>query len=175
MMEHKAFLFDYESFERELCPALVHALATGETRRLESFISTNLDALRDPYEGEPLDADWASLIEVKDAHQYGDLALTKYYSPTADIGLGSAWERVQGLPEIASRAESPILGTIIGSGDASFDPGRMGSYFQSARIVREHYEYMLGLAKDAHSADLDEAVEMLAEAAKKNAGLYVTF
>ena len=175
MMEHKAFVFDYESFERELRPSLEDALATGDTSRLESFISMNLDALRDPYEGQPLRADWASLVEVKDAHQYGDFALTKYYNPTADIGLGSVWERVQDLAASPSRTSSPILGTTVGPSDAPFDAGKMGSYFQSARSVRENYEYVLELAKSTRSAELNKAAEMLEEAARNNAGLYVTF
>jgi len=174
-MEHKAFLFDYESFERELRPSLEDALATGDTSRLESFISTNLGALRDPYEGQPLLPDWASLIEVHDAHQYGDFALTKYYRPTDDIGLGSDWERVHDLAASSSRTESPILGATVGPSDAPFDAGKMGSYFQSPRSVRENYEYLLDLAKTTHSADLKKATEMLAEAARNNAGLYVTF
>lgn len=175
MMEHKAFVFDHDSFERELRPTLEDALATGDTSRLESFISANLDALRDPYEGQPLGPDWASLIEVHDAHQYGDFALTKYYSPTSDIGLGSVWERVHDLAASSERTESPILGTTVGPSDAPFDAGKMGSYFQSPRSVRENYEYVLELAKTTRSADLKKAAEMLEEAARKNAGLYVTF
>ncbi|MBA3458803.1 MAG: hypothetical protein H0T46_02500 [Deltaproteobacteria bacterium] len=174
-LEHKAFVFDYESFERELLPCLEDALATGDTSHLKSFINVNLDALRDPYEGEPLGANWASLIEIEDAHQYGDFALTKYYSPTADIGLGSAWERVPDLATSSSRTESPILGTTIGPPNNPFDAGKMGSYFQSAKRVRENYEALLELAKKAGSPELDTAVKMLEVAAKRNEGLYVTF
>ena len=83
-----------------------------------SFINANLGDLRDPYEGEPLGADWESLIETGDAHQYGDVALTKYYDPLADIGLGASWERVQELvANDPTLMESPILGSTIGPKD----------------------------------------------------------
>ena len=74
-MEHKAFIFDYGQFERELLPVLHDALASGECRALISFIRRNIDSLTDPSEGEPLTDDWEGMIEMKDAHQYGDFAL----------------------------------------------------------------------------------------------------
>lgn len=174
-MEHKAFVFDYESFEQELRPSLDAALASGDTSPLKSFIDGNLEALCDPYEGQPLGIDWASHVEVKDAHQFADFALTKYYDPCADIGLGSAWERVHRLAASPLRTESPVLGTTVGPSSARFDAGKMGSYFQSSKKVRENHEALLKLATRAGSADLDRALKMLEVAAKRNAGLYVTF
>src|SRR5256885_898845 len=81
MMEHKAFLFAYDSFNAELRPVLEHALRSRDYGPLVSFISDNLADLRDPYEGRPLGADWEAMIETHDAHQYGDFSLTKYYDP----------------------------------------------------------------------------------------------
>src|ERR1051326_1231389 len=97
MMEHKAFLFDYDAFDGELRAILEGALLSGACGGLVSFINANLGDLRDPYEGEPLGADWETMIETQDAHQYGDFALTKYYDPTADMGLGGAWDNIQEL------------------------------------------------------------------------------
>lgn len=171
-MEHKAFLFDHASFERELRPSLEDALGTGDTSRLVSFIEANRHARRDPYEGEPLGADWIAHIEVGDAHQYGDVALTKYYRPTDDIGLGLAWERVQDLVTAARCATSPILGTTVGPRANPFDPGKMGSYFQSASMVRDSYAFIVRLAS---SPDVTGALEMLETASSSNSGLYITF
>jgi hypothetical protein len=176
MMEHKAFLFNYDSFQRELRPILEDALLTGDCGALVSFINANLGDLRDPYEGEPLGTDWESLIETQDAHQYGDFALTKYYDPTADIGLGAAWEIVQELiANDPTLTESPILGSTVGPKDDPFDPGKMGSYFQSANQVRDHHRYLLNRAKKERSDELSRAIQMLEEAAKAETGLYVTF
>jgi hypothetical protein len=176
MMEHKAFLFDYDSFERELRAILEDALRSGDHSGLVSFINANLGDLRDPYEGEPLGADWEAMIETQDPHQYGDFALTKYYNPTADIGLGAAWENLQEL--IANDpllTESPILGSTIGLKDDPFDPGKMGSYLQSAQQVRQNQRYLANLAKKERAEVLNRAIQMLQEAVDANTGLYVTF
>jgi hypothetical protein len=176
MMEHKAFLFDYDSFDRELRAILEDALRSGDHSRLVSFINANLGDLRDPYEGEPLNAGWEAMIEMQDPHQYGDFALTKYYNPTADIGLGAAWENLQELiANDPALTESPILGSTIGPQDDPFDPGKMGSYFQSAQQVRQNRRYLLDLAKKGQTEDLKRAIQMLDQAAGAETGLYVTF
>jgi hypothetical protein len=177
MMEHKAFLFNYQSFDRELRAVLEDALRSGDHGSLVSFINAHLVDLRDPYEGEPLGANWEALIETQDPHQFGDFALTKYYNPTADIGVAAAWENLQEL--IAKNdpllAESPILGSTIGPKDNAFDPGKMGSYFQSAQQVRQSQSYLLNLAKEKPAEVLSGALAMLQEAADAGTGLYVTF
>jgi len=175
-MEHKAFLFDYDSFDRELRSILEDALGSGDSARLRSYIISNLHRLKDPYEGYALSGEWESLIESHNAHQYGDFALTKYYRPTSDIGLGRSWEHVQEL--IASDltlTESPILGATVGPRGNPFDPGGMGSYFQSSPSVRQHLEYLSGLAKNVKDDGLLKAMQMLNEAAKVDSGLYITF
>ncbi len=174
MMEHKAFLFDYAAFDCELRAILEGALISGDCGRLVSFINANLGDLRDPYEGEPLRADWQTLIESKDAHQYGDFALTKYYDPTGDIGLGAAWERIQALAG-NDETGSPILGRTIGPEHCPFDPGKMGAYFQTAEQVREHHTHLSGREKTKLSDPLNRVVQMLAKAVRIKCGLYVTF
>src|SRR5690349_15161787 len=91
-MEHKAFVFDWESFLQELSELLFSALVSDDTTRLKAWINSNVADLKDPYEGEPLTKDWEDTLDVKDAHQYGDFALTKYYDPARDIGLGHEWQ-----------------------------------------------------------------------------------
>jgi hypothetical protein len=176
MMEHKAFLFDYDAFERELRPILEDALRSGDCGVLVSFITRNLRWLRGPYEGDVLRADWQAMIETKDAHQYGDFALTKYYDATADVGLGAAWQSIQDLlARDPTLAVSPMLGSAIGPKDEPFDPGKMGSYFQSPDDVRAHYRYLLSRASTEPSDDLSQAMQMLEAAVKAKKGLYVTF
>jgi hypothetical protein len=173
MMEHKAFVFDYESFEPELRPTLERALASRDVSDLVSFVNEHLDFLTDPYEGEALDENWQRLVSPKDVHQYGDFALTKYYDPRADIGLGVDWERVEEvLP--AGLQRSPILGHTIGPEGALFDPGKMGAYFQSAQEVHESRKLLEGIEGCRIPAVL-RAVEMLRCAVEAGRGLYVTF
>ena len=173
-MEHKAFIFDYDRFERELLLVLRDALATNECSALISFIRQNIDSLTDPFEGEPLADNWEGMIETEDAHQYGDFALTKYYDPSDDIGLGSVWQTVQEYVP-ADRSISPILGCIVGSSEGPFDPGKMGSYFQNNEQVAESLEFLQQLAQQHCSEEVAEAVNLLERAFQSHKGLYVTF
>lgn len=176
MMEHKAFLFDYCGFECELQAILETAIGSSDVSELLRFIEENLSELRDPYKGDSLRGDWESRIEIRDAHQYGDFALTKYYDPSVDIGLGGSWVRIQEMAGNDSAIdESPILGRTVGPRDDPFDPGKLGSYFQDARQVRRSHEYLLEIAKAQRTEHLDEALAMLEASRKREAGLYVTF
>ena len=169
-MEHKAFIFDYDKFQIELYGTLVLSLENWDYSHLKTFILQNIFHLRDPYEGEPLDNDWEKLIETYDPHQYGDFAITKYYNPSDDIGLGYNWQSIheKSAGQLV-QSESPILGTPIGPKDKLFDPGKMGSYFQSAFRVKQNLAFMRTLAEG------EAAKNMLEKAASLNMGLYVTF
>src|SRR5215468_5200920 len=155
-MSHKAFVFDYEAFESQLRAILERALRTRDVGEIRAFIMANRAALRDPYEGEPLGADWEDLLERKDVDEYGDFALTRYYDPTRDIGLGDDWHEVP---------ERMILGVPLVVEGRAFDPGKQGSYFQPPALVQAHLQ--------ALGADLEPVRKMLEAAAGK--GLYVTF
>ncbi len=66
MIEHRAFLFQFDQFERELLPILQAALAAGDCTDLVAFIRQNIGELADPYEGRPLGEDWEKMIESPD-------------------------------------------------------------------------------------------------------------
>ena len=174
MMEHKAFIFDFDGFENELCPLIQHALRTDNCSGILEFICNNMDSLVDPYEGEQLQTDWEEMIEVADPHQYGDFALTKYYDPTQDIGLGLAWEVVQDHID-PNRTTSPILGTVVGEFESPFEPGKLGAYFQSRELIAQNLDYVQKIKQCKSSADLDNAIRLLQVASSSEKGLYVTF
>lgn len=176
MIEHKAFLFEYEAFENELLPLLHNSLVTGDCNELVQFILLNMEALCDPYEGQPLAEDWETMIEAPDSHQYGDFALTKYYDPADDLGLSSSWECIQkALAEVAEFQVSPILGSVVGPPDAPFDPGKMGAYFQSEGQVQVSLTQVQHLVTQTTADEIWEAVRMLEQASQSAKGLYVTF
>lgn len=169
-MEHKAFVFDYAGFYDELYGILLAGLRFGSVAGLRDFISGNLNALKDPYEGKPLCGDWERMIEFPDVHQYGDFALTKYYNPSEDIGLGHRWEHFQDLfGALGGLGWSPVLGEAIGPEENYFDPGKLGSYFQTPSQVNENLTRLLSLPE---AMDL---VTMLNRAAACEKGLYLTF
>jgi len=176
-LEHKAFVFDWDGFHRELSSILSASLDDGSPDVLRSFVNTNIALLRDPYEGESLDASWESMIEHPDPHQYGDVALTKYYDPQQDIGLGFDWEKIQGMlaRELGGNA-ALLLGTPFGPSGNFFDPGKQGSYFQSPSMVKENIGIVRKLRSRAHLLDVLPAVEAMFRSSEvSEKGLYVTF
>jgi hypothetical protein len=176
-LEHKAFIFDYSSFQAELQPLLEEALRSGEVFALVDFINKNLPALSDPYEGERLTSGWWSLLEEKDAHQYGDFALTKYYDPQADIGLGRRWETTEAALVQAFGSAKALLGSPLGTPGNLFDTGKAGAYFQTAEEVQGNRDRLEEAARrdPALRASAQGVLRMLNAAAEGDRGLYVTF
>lgn len=174
--EQKAFPFDYCGFQNEFEPVLLDALASGNLARLISFIESNRGVLRDPYEGYPLDEDWRGLMEEEDAHQFGDFALTKFYDPRDDIGLGSSWEQVQSaLDKEFGRGVISVLGHAVGPDGALFDPGKMGSYFLSEETAREACRKLRDLQAEARTEAIGNFLELLERCVAEGKGSYVTF
>jgi hypothetical protein len=175
--EHKAFVFDYLNFEAELKDILEDALVNGDTSYLKQYITENFVYLKDPYEGDRLNDDWESMLEVRDPHQYGDFALTKFYDPLDDIGLGYDWGAIQDLLSSKPECKVIILGLRIGSDNNYFDPGKLGSYFQSPVEVKRNLELLEDLIdQDPNLASfLDGTLQMLRYAGQADKGLYITF
>ena len=173
-MQHHAFLFDFDAYNNSLKTILEQALQSGSTQDLLHFIEQKRDGLKDPYEGDALPTDWRSFVDVDDVHQLGDVALTAFYSPTADRGFGQDWETLASMlePIAATLGFSPVLGRTIGPPDNPFDPGKMGSYFLSEDDVDR-------ASKAIAAAPATESIRSLAKLfdTARSAGrvLYVTF
>jgi hypothetical protein len=176
-IEHKAFVFDYEAFELELKEILEIALDLNEIGDLEDFIVLNIDCLTDPYEGEPLSKNRHKGLEYKDPHEYGDFALTKFYNPAEDIGLGYDWVKIEDVLSSESGESISILGCQIGKEDNYFDPGKMGSYFQSSSMVIDNKNKIDILIKNkpSHIKLLDSVFWMFDAAIALKKGLYISF
>lgn len=177
-MDHKAFLFDHTAFERELKPILEEALAKDDPEKLISFINEHFKTITDPYEGNPLGKSWERWVSPKDAHQYGDHALTCFYDPKNNLGLSHAWSAIDDLLKKESPAlAAAALGQPCGPAPNYFDPGKMGAYFQSAEMVVQHLKQINALIakRPALNAALRPLVVMLDAAAAQSRGLYVTF
>ncbi len=115
-MNHKAFAFDDRTFTEELRGLLVEALRTGEGGALKSFIDADPSAFEDPDEGGPLDDSWQSVIATGDPQTCGDVALTKYYDPTDDIGVDGDWMELD-LVLAQHDLRAVLLGEPLGSRD----------------------------------------------------------
>ena len=168
-MCHKAYALSHSSFVAELGPVLYEALRTGRDAGLRCFIESNLSSLTFPWEGQPLPADWSSVLEYNDVHGVGDLALTKYYDAEGDAGLQEHWMTIEiGLSESARRC---LLGPPFGPAGTLFDPGRMGSYFQSAEEAVRSRAALVGHEQPG----LEPFLALLDEVVSSGKGLYVTF
>ena len=169
-MEHKAYEFDWRAFDVDLRDGLIDALESNNTAGLTSYIDDNIHQLADPYEGTPLETEWRSQLEnPDDIHELGDYALTRFYDPTAESGVGDAWlDLDESLPE---QCRNAMLGKTVGPKNNPFDPGRMGSYFQSPDGVIQSLDD-LSAVDDARLADY---LSLLGICRSKNRGVYVTF
>ena len=176
-MAHRAFAFDYAAFDAELRPVLLGALEAADGAAVLEWIEANLRDLVEPESGDPLPKNWQALLEDGDVHELGDFALTKYYDGDLDIGLDADWQKIGDLLEKSGLARAPVLGTPLGPPGAAFDPGRQGSYFQSAADVSGALEPLQALlqAQPALATDLSPLQGMLQQAVRHGRGLYVTF
>lgn len=177
-MIHKAFAFDHQGFRRRLQPALDAALATHDPTAIRRFIDENLHELTDPYDGEPLANDWERMIETRDVQQYGDFALTAFYCPTLDRGLGEGWSETDRFVRSETGSSRLLLGARMGPHGMFFDPGRQGAYFQTHLDCCCNLDSIRSLGSSvpaALSAGLKSFGELLEEASSSGRGLYVTF
>ena len=168
-MCHKAFVFDWIAFERAFRSTLEDAIRDSDQKALADYIERHRAECRDPYEGDPLPEDWTGLLEVGDAQELADFALTRYYSPAEDFGVGELWPQVDSeLPEDARRA---LLGFAIGSTTSLFDPGRTGSYFQTPEMVGDSLSILANYSHEETATYL----QLLRQAIEGGFGVYVTF
>lgn len=182
--EHKAYVFDFQLFKEELSSILNQALLDKDASGLIGFIDSNIADLINPYTEEAMSGDWQSYLEIGDIDEYGDFAITKYYDLEDDIGLGYNWLDIQNilvknlrtLEGESERQKSPILGNAFGPENKEFDPGKLGSYFQSRLDVSKNINIvnsLLDLGNNIHELSLVRDILLQAHGSQR--GLYVTF
>ncbi|MEH1942426.1 MAG: hypothetical protein V7L01_19730 [Nostoc sp.] len=118
------------------------------------------------------------MIETEDINQYGDFAITKYYNPQCNIGLGYNWMPLYDiLPNELDKDVSPLLGKFFGIPGNYFNPGKMGSYFQSLEQVKNNFELLNFLLNEnkEHLPNLALLMKMLSNALDLKKGLNITF
>src|SRR5689334_17801487 len=168
-MSHKAYVFDWQRFERELAALLMRSLTDGDAQGLIQFGNERLSALSNPYEGQLLASGWLGTLEVADVHEVADYVLTNYYTPTEDWGIGDSWLVVkEGLD---APHKSALLGNPFGPANNQFDPGRMGAYFQDEAMCRRSFALLNATKEEA----LGPFLAGLQRAIQSGKGVYVTF
>ena len=169
-MEHRAYEFDWPAFDADLHRVLIDALESNNAAPLLSYIDDNINELTDPFEANPLAADWRSQLKnADDVHEIGDFALTRFYDPSVESGVGDAWLNLD--ESLAQQCRNAMLGQTVGPANNPFDPGRMGSYFQSPVCVIQSLNDLVAV----DDARLAEYLSLLSDCQSRNRGVYVTF
>ena len=153
---HRAFVFDEAGYRRELAPLLDRNDSAGLTR----FIAEHQEQLRNPETG--------ALLEEGDELNPVAVALTAFYDPRANIGLGSAAQTLRfSLIDLYPEGRVFVQGGLLGVPEG---------YFQSAEYVAGSVEILERLREDyPRKRDIIEPVlTMLRTAAKAGKGLYIT-
>lgn len=152
---HRAFVFDEAGFRRELAPLLQRNDSAG----LQHFLHDHQAQLRNPETGAPLTDD--------DDHSAPEVALTAFYDPATDIGLGSAAEKLR----FALIDLYPEGRVFVGGGQL---PGIAGE-FQSAEYVAGSVPLLEQLRHDhpQQRAVIDPVLHLLQTAAAAGKGLYI--
>jgi hypothetical protein len=160
---HKAFVFDEAAFRRDLAPILDRHDDTA----LEHFISDQRARLRNPRNGVHIESDWRDDAAFDGFGRRATLALTAYYDPTANIGLGSAASKCRfGLIDLYPEGRVFVGGGVLEV---------VGGVFQSAEYVVESVGILETLRADfpLKIEIIDPVLGMLHAAASAGQGLYI--
>lgn len=131
-IDHKAYLFRHDEFQRELAPLLYGSLKAGDVGPLRDFVNAHQESLTDPATEESLADDWEQLLaDHPDVQWYADLALTRYYDLTDNLGLSRGFDALgsffRSLPELGPNSDRLFCGWLFGPKGKRLDPGRMGT------------------------------------------------
>ena len=166
-MSHKAFSLDWERFADELRPLIEAALRTNDDSSIREFIARHNCC--DPNDGEALGEAWVERSPDCNVQDLADIALTAFYQPANDFGLGDEWRTI-GV-HFSDEARAALLGNPLAAGAIAFDPGLMGSYFQSPEQARRS----LRIVEKLEALTQTPFIAGLRAAAHGERGLYVTF
>jgi len=170
-MDHRAFVFDYEAFVRELRPQLFQ-LVEGEPAALDEFIDSHWPLLKHPQTRVPLHQQWRDVLTNPGIK--GEAALTRYYDPDGDIGLHDDWMRtLKLLDHLLPSGGSVTLGEPIEHHGRAFDPRLQGTFFQSPALVRSNLARLDNITTGSDDEGIAAWREALVSASDR--GLYVTF
>lgn len=131
-MEHKAFLFNTEQFNKQLRPIILAAGNNNDLTLLHDYITENIGKVRSTYSGELLENDWENELELGNIQELADFSLTCLYDPEDDLGLSYSWDiLMEVLKTLSSKldAEYCILGRPLETDTFRLDPGGMGMGF----------------------------------------------
>ncbi len=179
---HKAHAFSWSHFEAELAPILAQSLVADDRAPLLAFVAANESRCRDLTYGEPLVKGWRDALTAGDVQEAADIAITAYYDLNDDFGLGDAWSELE--RSVPPTVRAALLGAPFGPASRPFDPGLMGSYFQSELEARRSLSVLQRYCNPVLAAlafrrsgpdELREFSHGFRRAVHSGLGIYVTF
>lgn len=184
-MEHHAYLFDTQTYHREIEELLLTAGAFGNTDVLEKYIDENASQLKSPDTADPLDENWRDALANGDIQELAGIILTRCYDPDGDIGLGEDWEILCGAMEeldLSGGTEYYFAGEEIRSGSFVLDPSGMGLGIIEPENIELIYDELDSFVSQMEANDDDLLTELyrslmeIYEAAHvRSRGLLLTF
>lgn len=157
-MEHKAYIFDTNSFKKELSEIIINCGNMKNLEALNTFIRDNISRVKSPYTGELLDNEWEKELETGEIQELADFALTCYYSPEEDMGISYAWdELLTSLSTLPLKFNSNyyVLGRTLQTEKFILDPGGMGLGFVYAEDIPIMYNELINLSQVFKKMSLD--------------------
>ncbi|WP_026503736.1 hypothetical protein [Butyrivibrio sp. NC3005] len=163
MIEHRAFLFDTDLFDRECRDLILNSGVKDEPGTVKKFVEDNSKRIKSPYWGDDIDQDWEDEMETKDVQEYADFAMTAYYNPSDDIGLEEQWDIVlEALNRLGfEQAQEAVLGKTVSKDGFTLDPGRCGFGILTAEEVSKIFYKLKELEPKIDKADIEEMDLML--------------
>lgn len=195
-MEHKAFLFNTEQFNKELRPIILAASKNYDLNLLRSYIMENIGKVRSIYSGELLENNWENELELGNIQELDDFSMTCFYNPEDDLGLSYSWDiLIEVLKTLSTGfdAEYYILGRPLETDTFRLDPGGMGMGFvqmnDTPLILQDLIDLRGALIEDGTIpaealyectlseliAAYDELIALYKEAVEHKSGLLITF
>jgi hypothetical protein len=148
-IDHKAYLFRHDAFQKELADLLHRSLQTAEVGPLREFIDCHRKHLMDRGTDESLGENWEDEYGAEsDVQVYADLALSKYFDLTEDLGFSYGFDALGAylatVPPLAPVADCLICGNLFGPAGRRLDTGSMGTGLLSAEEAAGFADLLAG-------------------------------
>lgn len=158
-MEHKAFVFDTETFHAEIEPVMRDSVKNPDVAR--RYICEHHDRLQSPYTGEMLEEDWEEEFDEPTLQVYFDILLTACYDAEEDLGLGELWDAVNEVVEGLDLFEEPqiaVLGREVVVEGVRVDPGMMGLGLVESQEVSDIRNKLLASREEAENMEPEDSL-----------------
>jgi len=164
LIQHRAFIFNYQRFEDEIEPLIRDAMQ-GQAEPLAAYCDRNRSLLKWlPTSHDPLDL--------------AQSVLTLCYDPSKDIGLGEQWGEIDRVLKDGDEVVSGVLlGRPLVINGRPYAPDGCVAYFQLEEWTRGNLLLIQRwvVAEPHNQRILQPAIDLFQTVVNANRGLYILF